>query len=315
VTLTWSAPGSGDAVTSYIIEAGSAPGLANLANFSTGNTLTMFQASGVGGGTYYVRIRAASGSGTSAASNEAILVVGGSAGVAPGAPTGLRNTVNAGGTVSFVWNAASGSPTTYVIEAGSQSGLANLANSDLGGPATSMTATGVGPGTYYVRVRAKNAHGISSPSNEIVVTVDGGAPIITVNAYPIAGGATDSSSHGIAISIDGQQVTTMYTSPGFVAPHPSYVGPLVPGTHVAVISMVNWDSLLINVGSDAAGNSGGVESTSFVLLSSLWSRTPLSTRAACSGRVLFSGRATGSITFSFNVVQGRAASACPPISR
>jgi hypothetical protein len=52
VTLTWSAPSSGDAVTSYIIEAGSAPGLANLANVSTGNALTIFQASGVAAGTY-----------------------------------------------------------------------------------------------------------------------------------------------------------------------------------------------------------------------------------------------------------------------
>jgi hypothetical protein len=172
VTLTWSAPSSGDVVTTYIIEAGSFPGAANLANFSTGNTLTVFQASGIGAGTYYVRLRAANQFGTSVvASNEAILVVGGSPRVAPGAPTGLTNTVNSGGTVGFAWNAATGSPTTYVIEAGSQSGLANLANSDLGSAATTMTAAGVGAGTYYVRVRAKNAFGISGPSNEVIVTV------------------------------------------------------------------------------------------------------------------------------------------------
>jgi hypothetical protein len=171
VRLTWSAPSSGDAVTTYIIEAGSFPGAASLANFSTGNTLTVFQASGIGAGTYYVRLRAANPSGTSIASNEAILVVGGSPGVAPDAPTGLTNTVNSGGTVSFAWNAATGSPTSYVIEAGSQSGLANLANSDLGSAATTLTATGLGAGTYYVRVRAKNAFGISGPSNEVIVTV------------------------------------------------------------------------------------------------------------------------------------------------
>jgi hypothetical protein len=118
VTLSWVAPNGGDPMTAYVIEAGSAPGLANLAAFSTGNTLTIFHASGIGAGTYYVRVRAANAFGSSAASNEAVLVVGGSPGTAPGAPSGLTSTVNAGGTVGFAWNAASGSPTTYVIEAG-----------------------------------------------------------------------------------------------------------------------------------------------------------------------------------------------------
>src|SRR5687768_16564650 len=44
VTLTWVAASSAAA---YIIEAGSAPGLANLANFSTGNAQTLLFASGV----------------------------------------------------------------------------------------------------------------------------------------------------------------------------------------------------------------------------------------------------------------------------
>jgi len=171
VTLAWTAPNGGDPVSSYVIEAGTATGLANLASFSTGNASTVFHASGIGAGSYYVRVRSANAAGASAPSNEILLVVGGSPGVPPGAPTGLTNTVNTGGTVGFAWNPASGSPTSYVVEAGSQSGLANLANSDLGSAATAMTATGVGGGTYYVRVRAKNGFGISGPSNEVVLTV------------------------------------------------------------------------------------------------------------------------------------------------
>jgi hypothetical protein len=171
VTLTWIAPTSGDAVISYIIEAGSTPGTANLANFSTGSTATSFFASGVGAGTYFVRVRALGTSGISAPSNEAVLVVTGTGctGV-PGPPSGLGIALNSGGTVVLTWNGAAGNPTSYAVEAGSGPGLSNVANSDLG-LTTTLTATGVGPGIYYVRIRARSACGIGPASNEIVVVV------------------------------------------------------------------------------------------------------------------------------------------------
>lgn len=174
VTMAWSAPSGGDAATTFVIEAGSAPGLSNLASISTGTTATSFSTSGVGAGTYYVRVRAANGGGVSAASNEAILVVSGGGCTTPGVPS-LALIVNSGGTVGFSWTIASGNPTSYVLEAGSAPGTTNLANSDLGTPATAHTATGVGAGTYYVRVRARNACGTSGPSNEVVLVV-GGTP-------------------------------------------------------------------------------------------------------------------------------------------
>lgn len=171
VNLAWAASSSGGTPTAYVIEAGSTPGTSNLANFSTGNTATVFTSSGVGAGVYFVRVKATNSAGTSAASNEATLVVGGACTAAPGAPSGFAITGNSGGTVSFTWSAASGSPTTYIIEAGSTSGATNLANSDLGGSATSFTATGVGRGTYFVRLRAKNSCGTSGVSNEVVLVV------------------------------------------------------------------------------------------------------------------------------------------------
>jgi hypothetical protein len=174
VTLSWSAPSSGGAPTAYIIEAGSSPGLANLANFSTGSTATTFSAGGVGAGSYYVRVKAINAAGASAPSNESLLIVGGGSGPctgAPAAPTGFALTGNSGGTVSFAWNPSSGSPTTYIIEAGSVPGATNLANSDLGGTANTFTAAGVGRGTYYVRLRARNACGTSAASNEVTLIV------------------------------------------------------------------------------------------------------------------------------------------------
>ena len=171
VFLSWSAPATGGSPTAYVIEAGSGPGLANLANFSTGGTATSYSAGGIGSGAYYVRIRATNAAGTSAASNEAILVVGsGLCTAPPTAPSGLSATVS-GSTVRLGWNPAGGNPTSYIVEAGSSPGLSNQANSDTGSAVASLTASGVGRGIYYVRIRAKNACGVGAVSNEIVVVV------------------------------------------------------------------------------------------------------------------------------------------------
>jgi hypothetical protein len=77
VTLSWLAPAGAGAIATYLIEAGSTTGSANLASISTGNGSTTYAASGVGNGTYYVRVRAQNAAGTSAPSNEAVVVVGG----------------------------------------------------------------------------------------------------------------------------------------------------------------------------------------------------------------------------------------------
>ena len=170
INLAWSAPTSGGTPTAYTIEAGSSSGLANLASFSTGSTATSYSAGGVANGSYYVRVKATNAAGSSPASNEALLTVG-SACSAPGAPGGLRQASASAGTVSLTWTASTGTPTTYIVEAGSSSGLSNLANSDLGGTSTTFTASGVARGTYYVRLRARNACGTSAASNEITLTV------------------------------------------------------------------------------------------------------------------------------------------------
>ena len=195
VTLTWIASASGDAILSYVIEAGSTPGAANLANFSTGSTATSFSASGVGAGTYFVRVRALGASGVGAASNEAVLVVtgGGNPGV-PGSPSGLAVALNNAGTVVLTWTVAAGSPTSYVVEAGSTPGLSNLANSDVG-LTTTLTATGVGIGSYYVRIRGKNTAGTGPPSNEIVLVV-GAGPTRTDTLTGIISGGEPQCSDG-----------------------------------------------------------------------------------------------------------------------
>jgi hypothetical protein len=175
VSLTWRAPASGTP-TSYIIQAGSSSGTANLADFSTGSRTTTFSASGIANGLYYLRVLATDGVTVGPASNEAILQVG-VCSSAPSAPTGLTASV-AASAVFLQWYPTARA-TTYVLEAGSAPGSSNLVVSDLAGSFTEMssdlgplvgfTAT-AGGGPYYVRMRARNACGTSAASNEVVVT-------------------------------------------------------------------------------------------------------------------------------------------------
>ena len=171
VRLTWGPPAQGTPA-SYVIEAGSSAGASNLATFDTGNAATTLTTAAPLG-TYYVRVRARSGGAIGGPSNEVVVNVTGACS-APFTPAGLTHTVN-GSSVQLSWQAAAGA-TSYILEAGSASGSSNLLASDIGN-VTTLGATAA-PGTYYVRIRARNACGSSPPSNEVVVVVAGCAPTL-----------------------------------------------------------------------------------------------------------------------------------------
>lgn len=168
VNLTWNAPALGSAATGYVLYAGSSSGLSNLAAFGTGSSATSFAASAPAG-LYYVRVAASNSCGVGPVSNEVSFTLGVDL---PHAPSGLDYSVSPSGLVTLTWIAAvsGGSPTAYLVEAGSASGLANLAFVSTGSTATVFTAQAP-PGTYYVRVRAVNASGPGTPSNEVIVEV------------------------------------------------------------------------------------------------------------------------------------------------
>jgi hypothetical protein len=166
VALTWSRSAAGAAPLGYMIEAGSASGLANLAQLPQLGAATSFSTLAPAG-RYFVRVRAGTSCALSAPSNEVIIDVPGPC-AAPGVPANLQFSLN-GQSVTLAWSAPAGAA-TYVLEAGSTAGAANLLVTDVGA-GLGLTAS-VAPGTYFARLRARSACGaLSGVSNEIVVNV------------------------------------------------------------------------------------------------------------------------------------------------
>ena len=161
-------------VIGYRLEAGTAPGLSNIASVLLG-PIPFFMAGSVPNGRYYVRVRAIGPAGESPPSNEISVTVGVSVPTcttAPGPPTGLTATVNAT-VVTLTFSPGSGCPASrYVLHAGTAPGLSNVAIVNLGA-GLSLSASAP-PGVYYVRAFAQNAFGSSGPSNEVVVHVGAG---------------------------------------------------------------------------------------------------------------------------------------------
>jgi hypothetical protein len=110
ITLSWQAPTSGGAPTSYFLEGGSAPGLSDLGGAPTGSVATTLSIANVPDGTYYLRIRGQNGAGLGAPSNEIALVVS-----ALGSPTvgAARDLLAWPFSPDSIWNMPIGSGAVY----------------------------------------------------------------------------------------------------------------------------------------------------------------------------------------------------------
>ena len=174
VALTWNAPQSGGPVNTYTVMLASDPAACfpfcspppppqTLTTAGTSVTVNDMPDR-----TYFVTVSASNDSGSSAASNLAIASVDGQC-TRPTPPSRLAVDVN-GSRVTLTWTAGLAA-TSYLLEAGSESGRADLLSADLGSAATTFVTGGVAPGTYFVSLRSLNPCGISSPSDEVTVTV------------------------------------------------------------------------------------------------------------------------------------------------
>jgi predicted phage tail protein len=178
VTLTWLSTTAEP--TTFVLEAGSATGLADLASFDTGSAQTTFQSPPLPAGTYFVRVRARTTAGTSGPSNE-VVVTTPAACLPPPAPTNLVAT-DVGSVVALNWT---GVGAAFQLEAGSFAGGSDVFVGQFLSTGISTTAP---LGTYWVRVRAVNSCGLSGPSNEIILAH--GVPLAPTNLVASIIGAT-----------------------------------------------------------------------------------------------------------------------------
>ena len=170
VTVSWRPPSSGTLPSAYQLEAGSVAGGADLAIVQTAGPQTSLTFAGIPPGLYYARVRGLSGAEAGPPSDEAAITVRPCL-QPPPVPASFGSNLN-GRLVTLSWavpGTADG-PLEFVIEAGSVSGLADLAILTVDGGARTL-AVEAPPGTYFVRMRGVNACGRSTPSAEIVVPV------------------------------------------------------------------------------------------------------------------------------------------------
>ena len=211
VSLYWTGSAAGEPATSYTIEAGSAPGLSNLAVLVTGTPASSADVPSVPPGTYWVRVRGSNAAGIGAPSQDVAIVMGSSAGCVglPGAPV-LLTPVVSGNNVNLNWNTPTlgAFATGYVLMAGSAPGTSNLANFSTGSAATSFAASAPA-GLYYVRIAAANACGTGVASNEVSFTLGADLPA-----------APGDVSWTVA---DGGHVTLSWTTPVSGVPATAYV--------------------------------------------------------------------------------------------
>lgn len=208
VTLTWTPATTGGPATSYLIEAGTAPGLTNITTLTVSGSQTSLVATGVPQGVYYLRVRARNGLGTSGPSPERAVIVGPC--MAPNTPSALNSNV-VDQFVSLAWAPPVGGSQVqgYQLSVGSAPGLSNILV--LPYPASTLGVSGVaGFGDYYVRVAATNACGASTPTADRLVRVQ---PCV----------AQPNAPTNLTFTRNGNQVNFAWVAPASGPPPAQYV--------------------------------------------------------------------------------------------
>ena len=193
VTFLWTAPATGPAPSSYIVDIGTAPAASDTSETTTPTAGTTFTTS-LPDGTYFARVRSKNANGTSAPTSDVQLTVG-AGGAAPAPPT--LGVTASGFTMSLSFTPGPGTlPAKYELEyfeAPNTPDFVQFATVTRPTPWSFGADPNGGVQTYRFRVRAVAFSGAESLSNEVSVTVPPGAPGPVAGAQPPATIATSGS--------------------------------------------------------------------------------------------------------------------------
>ncbi|MEZ5284720.1 MAG: fibronectin type III domain-containing protein [Vicinamibacterales bacterium] len=174
--LSWTPPVTGP-VLSYIVEAGSEPGFADVATLVVTAPATTVTVTDIQPGQYFVRVRAYGTNGPGAPSDTVpILMTPSGRCIEPAGPPTIAPPLVAGHDVTVTWTAPTtgGVPDSHVIGAGHRPQSIDAGIIETGSAALTARVL-ADDGVYFVRVAGRNACGIGTPSNEVVAVV--GPPI------------------------------------------------------------------------------------------------------------------------------------------
>lgn len=159
---------------------------------------------------YYYRIRATNAVGDSSFSNEANATTPNTAPTAPSAPSGLLAVPNSSTQINLTWTDAANNETGFKLERKTGAGGAYAQIATPAANVTSYSDIGRNPSTqYYYRVRATNAVGDSSFSNEANATTPNSTQ--TVPAAPSGLIAVGASATRISLTwVDAASTETSF---------------------------------------------------------------------------------------------------------
>ncbi|MEZ5416278.1 MAG: Ig-like domain-containing protein [Vicinamibacterales bacterium] len=237
VTFAWTPPTSGPPATGIQLEGGLAPG--SVLGFIP-LPATPAATIALPTGSFYLRLRAMTTAGLSAASNEILAHV--NVPVPPSPPAHLLGLVN-GGELGLAWTPTfeGGEPTGAMLD------VAGAVNASLPlGPGETFSFAGVPPGSYTFSIRQTNASGSSMPSAPVSLSFPGpctGAPSVPENFVAYVSGGTlflnwDPPSSGAApssylLTVSGAYVGVVpFTTRSFSTPVP-------PGTYNFTLAAAN----------------------------------------------------------------------------
>ena len=136
--------------------------------------------------------------------------------LAPGQPLNLTATT-VGTTVTIGWDAptAGGAPTSYLMEAALAPGGPPVGS--LGTNTTTLQVPDVPNGTYYVRVRAMNGVGQSTPTADVAVTVGPAGMLTLLPLTPVTIGQTLTLTWQVTVPAANYTISVL-SGPGIGAP-------------------------------------------------------------------------------------------------